>query len=192
MDFSTWLQSWLKRHPPKAPPHHMAQQQYTADVMARIKADPMQQVYRVRPVRSWLSWPRLALTVATATAGALIALTVFRVTQPPQVAEAPTPPAVLAQVVAQEAELLAELEEGKADLLIENGDTLDRALETTDTLLLLAEAPASQNDEQWLEETMQLLDQLDEGASSGSEEGSDDDWLDDLQLLDETDLAASS
>jgi len=191
MDFSTWLQSWLKRHPLKAP-QRLDQQQYTSEVMARIKAESTQQVYRVRSVRSGLSWPRLALTVATVAAGALIALTIFRMTPPPQVAEAPPSPAVLAQTVAQEAELLAELEEGKADLLIENGDTLDRALETTDTLLLLAEIPSQPSDEQWLEETMQLLDQLEEGVSSGAEEGSNDDWLDDLQLLDDTDLAASS
>lgn len=191
MDFSAWLHSWLKRHPLK-PLDHIDQSQYTAEVMSRIKAQPATQpAYRVRSAGVWLPWPRLALAVATAAAGAAIALTVFRAQPLPQVADRSTSPAALALMATEDAELLAELEEGTADFLIDNGDTLDRALETTDALMLLAEAPG-QGDEQWLEETMQLLDQLDEDVSSDDEEGSDDDWLDDLQLLDETDLAASS
>lgn len=146
MDFASWLQSWLTRHPLKAP-RAIDRADYTADVMARLKAEaPV-------PVRApWWPWPRLALAMATAAAGALVALTIFRWVQLP---------ATLVDDAAQEAQVLAE------------------------------SSPAESN-ERWVEETMQLLDQLDEDVSSDSDRNAEEDWLEELQLLDETDLAASS
>ena len=46
------------------------------------------------------------------------------------------------------------------------------------------------NDEQWLEETLQLLQELDEDVAPASAEGgaeAEDEWLQDLELLDDVD-----
>jgi hypothetical protein len=49
------------------------------------------------------------------------------------------------------------------------------------------------SEDQWLEETLLLLDELDEDVSSESAgDGSADEWLEELEWLDETELAASS
>ncbi len=70
---------------------------------------------------------------------------------------------------------------------------------TSDTPLLLAESPAT--DEQWVEETMQVLEQLDDVAAHPGTSGTVDDaagsatgdsLLEELQLFDESELASSS
>ena len=59
---------------------------------------------------------------------------------------------------------------------------------------LLAESPPS--DDAWIQQTMQLLDQLDQDAPSddaaGSASKSDEDWLNELETLDEQDLNSST
>ena len=58
----------------------------------------------------------------------------------------------------------------------------------------LAESPPS--DDQWIQQTMQLLEQLDQDAPSddaaGSASNSDEEWLKELETLDEQDLNSSS
>ena len=54
----------------------------------------------------------------------------------------------------------------------------------------LAESPDAGED-QWLADTMQLLEQLDEEIEAAEGEPDDDNALKELQLLDETELAAS-
>ena len=66
------LLSWLTRHPLKEPTD-MNRAQYTAEVMAKIKAAESP---APAPARVWLSWPRLAMTLATVAAGMLIMLSV--------------------------------------------------------------------------------------------------------------------
>ena len=57
--------------------------------------------------------------------------------------------------------------------------------------LVVAEAQPS--DDEWFQETLQLLDQLDEDvASDAVEDGSDEDWMHELQTLDEGELSAGS
>lgn len=133
------LFSWLARHPLKRP-SSIDRAQFTAEVMAKIKAldSPAP---APAPVRSWLPWPRLAMTLATVAAGILIMMSVTH-----------QPARHLTQV---------------------------------------AESPAT--DDQWVEETLQLLDEFDEDVSSETAgNGSDEEWLDELELLDETDRATSS
>ena len=60
--------------------------------------------------------------------------------------------------------------------------------------VVLAESPATASEDQWLDETLQLLDELDEDAASGESagNGSDDEWMQELESLDEAELAANS
>ena len=57
--------------------------------------------------------------------------------------------------------------------------------------LMLAESTSS--DEEWIQETTRLLDQLDEDSSTDDANAtSDEEWLKELHTLDEDDLGASS
>lgn len=183
MDFTGWLTTWLTRHPLKAPPE-LGQARYTAEVMAKIKA--------MAPARSpvgmsqWLSWPRLALAGVGA-AGVLMLLVVnaSRSSQVP-----------LAERLTQAAQTLAEVDEPLPELM--NGQAvteLAQDLEAEDHQLILAESSASQ-EQQWLDQTLELLDQLDEdvpGVNSDEPSGNDEEeWLKELDTLDEGPSAASS
>ena len=137
------LLSWLSRHPLKGP-SDVNRAQYTAEVMAKIKAAESP---APAPARVWLPWPRLSMTLATVAAGILIMMTVTH--------------------------------------------QASRQLAHPPEAVLIAESPAA--DDQWLEDTLQLLDELDEDVSSETAgDGSEDEWLEELELLDETDLASSS
>ena len=76
-----------------------------------------------------------------------------------------------------------------------NRSTPQVAQEPSPAPLTLAESPAS--DDQWIQETVQLLEQLDEndGVSqdaTGGASNSNKDWLNELEMLDESDVASSS
>ena len=168
MNFETWLRTWLRRHPLKEPAQaHRAR--YTAEVMAKIKALASE----VAPQRAWV-W-RWSQPAFAAVAAALVVLVVTHSNSSPR----------LAQEVSREAQVLSALDEDGLEPLNDDAELAD--------LLLLAESTPS--DEQWIEHTAQLLDQLDDEASadhSGDEPSSDQEWLDELQLLDESDHATSS
>ena len=220
MDFARWLKTWLARHPLKAPadadgsrftPYHGGGPAceggeerrgnpeglspkprlssrgtgFTAQVMARVRAE-------TRPGRApaaWTErlpdlWPRLAVSLA-ATAAVLAGVAVLRPLEPGQ---------RLADRIAQESELLAELDGpvngwGASD----DVDSLAQDLEREDAIVL-AEAPP--DDDSWIADTLQLLDQLDEELpdepSAGEATSNEDEWLDELQTLDENELAARS
>ena len=130
--------SWLTRHPLKGP-SGIDRAQYTAEVMAKIKALDVP-APAPTPARSWLPWPRLVLTMATVAAGVLLMLTVTH----------PTSRHMFQLVQSNDAE------------------------------------------DQWLDDTLQLLDQLDENAADEATGASDEDYLEELKQLDNTELAASS
>ena len=145
MEFLTWLRNWLLRHPLKEPTD-AERSDYTADVMAKVRALDLQPVRApvLVPARSWGWWPRLAMAMATA-AGLAFALSTTHQTRR-QLAQQP------------------------------QGVTV------------------SELDEEWLEQTLELLEQLEgetspETAGDGSE---DDEWLDELQWLDESELSTAS
>ena len=74
-----------------------------------------------------------------------------------------------------------------------NRSTSQVAQAPAHTTLILAESPAT--DDQWIEQTIQLLDQLDESADvsqDASGDASENEWLKELEMLDEDDLASSS
>ena len=178
MDVTTWFRRWLSGHPLKEPPAS-SRAAYTAEVMQRVRAlrapSPM-------PALPWLAWPRLALVPLAA--AAVVLLVVARVRQPE---------GSLAGQVAADADLLTALGQ---PLLSEpasgNGlQELAQELELADALVL-AEAPP--DDEAWLEQTLQLLEQLEDTPAGDAESGtsSDEEWLDELELLDESEPGASS
>ena len=177
MDLATWFRRWLSTHPLREP-LQLDRAHYTAEVMQRVKGAPEPApIYVVR----WTTWPRLAL--ATAAVAAVALLVVGRVGERP---------VQMATTVEDDLNLLAALDE---PALVEGVDAEDlealaQELETNDVLLL---AEAQPSDEQWLDETLLLLDQVDEDVPEDAVgDGADDQWLDELQLLDEQELSVSS
>ena len=153
-----WLKTWLDRHPLKGP-STLDRAQFTAEVMAKIKAQlqpvptPAPPARRLlspgRPVRAWLPWPRLAMTLATVATGVavMIGVTTSSTRQ-------------LTKDIGRDFQLLATL-----------GET----------------------DDQWVEETLQLLEVVDEDVSEETPaDPFDDQWLEELEWLDETQRPAGS
>lgn len=180
MPFATWLRTWLTRHPLKEPiGTGMDRARYTAEVMARVKAlGPMAETALVPiVVRQWGLWPRMAVALAAATAALAVVIGTRH-----------DPSHTLAQAIATDAQLLVALDERDGDLVLEDDvEVLHDELAMTDTMLL---AELSSSDEEWLAQTLELLDQLDEDISpETASDGADEEWLEELQLLDEDELS---
>lgn len=177
MSQSDWLTRWVSRHPLKTPGEGDATR-YTAEVMARVK--------RVGPEPAgaparW-AWPQIGLALAAVCAGVMLASLTSQ-TAARRTAE---------RRVAETVSVLAQLEEPAADLI--EPDLIDEAAELDEEeLMRLAEAPSG-GDEAWVTETLQLLDQLDEAPedSSGTGKPSQEEWLQELEILDEAELTAES
>lgn len=177
MDLATWLRQWVSAHPLREQSRG-ARAQYTAEVMERIRAlGRPALVYRL----AWASWPRLAL--ATAVAAAAVFVVVGRV-------EHPAIP--LADQVDRDVQVLAAVAEADAvmDLAADDPETLAQDLEALDTIVLAEAQPAQ---DQWLEETLWLLQEVgDDLPPDAAGETSEEPWLDELELLDEFELTAAS
>ncbi|MBI3318977.1 MAG: hypothetical protein HYZ89_00075 [Candidatus Omnitrophica bacterium] len=170
MEFTTWLRTWLRRHPLKELPE-ADRARFTAEIMAKVRAvGPVSAGSPAAvPAQRWAFWPRLAVGIATAAAG--VAVVVGTVTYSTS---------QLADRTTQDAQRLADV--GGPERVVVRGD---------ERKILLVEAPLS--DEEWLEHTLQLLDQLDEDVPLDTAgDGSDEEWLDELQLLDKLELSAPS
>lgn len=180
MEFLTWFRTWFTHHPINTPAPYDPTQ-YTAAVMERIRAAE-QPARRPALVSSWLSWPRLSLAVATAAAGLLVIVSSVRQSHNR-----------LAQAILQGSALLAAVNDANVDPAI-NGDVdvLTEELETLDTMML-AQSPPS--DERWVEQTLELLDQVGEDESSANDSAdltNEEEWVDELRQLDENELSVSS
>jgi hypothetical protein len=186
MDFATWFRAWMTRHPLKGP-SHQEQVGYTAEVMATVKllaATPHMVHETTRHHLAWWSWPRLALAL-TAAVGAVTFIIGTQIA-----------PRQFAKRATRDALLLAALEDpAEVSPAIDDVEALADELELTERFLL---AESAGEDEQWLEETLQLLQELDDEFSSDpalkdSPDAADpDEWFDELRDLDESDVAASS
>ena len=176
MSFNDWMSRWLRRHQMKSLPEE-ERARYTAEVMANVKAlasaagTPAAE-FRARPVLGL--WPRLWVAAATALATGMLIVGLHR----------PSPEVALirdAQQLAQIEHLLPEAAEE---------EDLSQELELMDTMML-AEADTSQ-DEVWIEQTLQLLEQTEELPEDNADsEESDDSWMNELELLDESQLTRS-
>ena len=176
MELMTWLRQWLARHPLKEPPD-LDGARFTAEVMARVKAvsQPSQiTVLRGMPHR----WPFMRLGLVAATAAAGIALIVGAVGQSKR---------QLADHVAHGAQLLAMIEESDRAIQevpeADDPEALAKEVELIDQFTVLAEATPS--DQQAIEQTLQLLEQLDEESLEGAVDDSDRTLIEELQRLDE-------
>lgn len=182
MKFSIWLTQWLARHPLKEPASHNPAW-FTAQVMQRVKA-AAQPAPAIAPVHPWFSWPRLGFAAALATAAIVLVA----------VPKLPTP-GRLANAVLRDAQLLEALDEASLDPVInDETDMLAQELQLHDAMML---AEAQPSDDQWIEETMQLLDQLDQESPDDSSASTpapsdDDDLLNELQLFDEHEIGVQS
>lgn len=174
MSFSTWLSGWLSKHPVKTPP--VDAQDYTRQVMARIQEAPAQ-----RPAFSLAAFlPQLAVGALAAA----LAMALLRPSVQPGVSG----------LVAQ-AGLLAALDDA-FPLEALDADDIGGLMEASDAIQLwtFAEDAAADSDQEWLEQTLGLLEQFDDPTSAdASVDGGaaeDDDWLQELQMLDAVDLTA--
>ena len=180
MDFTAWLTRWLTRHPLKEPTG-IERARYTAEVMTKIQA--VEQPSLV-PVRHGFPWLRLALVVATAAAGVAVVIVTTRPSSQR-----------LTEQVSRESQLLATFESDSELLTADHHDAeaLAQEMETMDTVVLAESQPG---DNRWIEQTVQLLEQLNQDmpADTSSEGGSvtGTDWIEELKQLDENDLSSSS
>lgn len=182
-DFMTWLTSWLRRHPVQSPPQDPA---YTAEVMARVTTpapatEPAQSSLArkcraplsARPFR-WVVRPRLSWALATVAACGMALGVVQR--QPSRIAKA----------VERDVEVLSAL--GDVDPLA--GAELEQDVVLMDRMML-AQAQGEAQDDVWLEETLELLSEVEEDAVEGSGTESADELLEEMEMLDEHDMASS-
>lgn len=161
MDFQQWLKQWFSHHPAKDP---VSQDRaaYTAEVMQRVKEleAPAQ---APAPVWSW--WrPTLAL----AAAAGIVLLVVSKIEQTPQIAEEISSQPETIQVVS-----IPEVRS-------------PQAAEPAPLPPAMVLAEDADQDTAWLEETLLLLEALDEDLPMDSSDGwSDEQWLDEIELLDD-------
>jgi hypothetical protein len=181
MAFLDWLSRWLAHHPIKSP-SVSDRAEFTAGVMARVRAAAKPGNARAASaLRLGLPWSRLAVSAALA-AAAVAAVGVLQ----------PLRPGSPSAALLQEADMLAELDESAAaDLSVDDVESLAEELEHQDAVIL-AEAP--EDDAAWLTQTLQMLDQLDQELpeDATSAPGEEEEWLQELQSLDESELAAPS
>ena len=100
------------------------------------------------------------------------------------------PSSPLAQDIEQELSLLASVDESAALEPLDETE-LAEELQALDILVLAEAQPA---DETWIQETLLLLEEFDQDGSetSGGSDTGKEDWLQDLELLDELEMSASS
>ena len=169
-DFLTWLKDWLTRHPLATPPEPL-QASYIEEVMRRIRT-----ASAPSPVFRWFPQPHSAFALGTAVACLLVVVAVVN-----------RPPMRLAKQVEQDWQVLSdvgELTELLPHDLAEEAKTLDR--------LMLAEAEPLVDDEAWVDETLELLNEVEEDHDTALDAETVENLLEELERLDESELAASS
>ena len=170
MDFATWFRRWLARHPLKEPGEHDPGR-FTAEVMARVREVAPAPV-RARPP-AWFQqvWGRWALA---AVAAAVLAVVVLRVVPRPEAQVARETPV-------QTVQPLASLPKSPGS--------------GAPGTLTLAASEKVEDDASWLEGTVELLEALEEDPEDGtaaSPQGSDEEWLQEIESIDDAELAAAS
>lgn len=174
-DWMGWFNQWLKRHPVKSLPSYL-QAGYTEEVLRRIR-----EARRPAPVLAWIPVPHFSLALAAAAACAV--LVVVWTNQAPD---------RLALEWQRLAELGETVEPNEETHLLEEAKSQDQILLPPEADSLLAKAEAiSSAPHRDLEETLDLLEQADPDSLSGMGEPSSDeqDLLEQLQSLDETELS---
>lgn len=183
MNFNDWVTRQFADRPLKEP-SEADRAAFTGQVMARIKSlapTPMASSRRSWWLLVW-GWPRVTTVAVVVAVGVLVAMGVVR-QQGVQVVMQPT------ESPTQLAGTGGDLPDALGLLDVENPTPVD-AFEATDDLVL---AESSPDDGAWLLETLELLEQLDEAFPEDYlDDLSDDDWLKELELLDESAFVTSS
>ena len=174
MSFESWLHRWLTHRPLKEPAQ--TRETFTAQVMARVQelARPEPADTRV-PLLLRLLGGRLALAVVTA---ALIGFVALRVVPHPAAQ-------VAAKPVSEAAPQRLAMLQGAAGPVVQPARP---------DLMRLAESPA-QDDATWLEGTVELLDALDNDLgddAATADPSSEEDWVNELDSLDQSELASNT
>lgn len=177
------LQRWLARHPLKNPPAGV-QADYTREVMRRIRlAEAPAPVYRWAPQRVWR--PRMVFAMATVAACALVAIVMI-----------PGRQAQVARQVERDVTVLASLEDAVTDVVPPSDDEIAEELAMLDELMMLAQQTPAADDEAWIEQTLKIFEQLDNGAPLDDllpdSAESDEELLEQLEQLEHAQASATS
>lgn len=179
--FLGWLTGWLSRHPLRTPASS-GSSAYAKHVMARIRAlsSPKRRIIPVTwaGLIAWVRGPRLALALSAATALVVAGFTLrFGI---------PHRTLVMAHLD-RELQVLAEVEALPDPLALEpSAETLEEELRFMDRMMLAQAGPVDE-DEAWIEETLELLDEVEEVPKDPTQDPqAADEWWEELQELDET------
>jgi len=164
-DFRIWLAQWVARHPVRTP-GQAPDASYAEDVMRRVKAASVPQE---RPAAAWWLRPWPAIAVACASVAVVASLVAER--QPVRVAER-------ADQDLRVLDALGVAPDAPEDVTEEELRGLDQ--------LVLAEAQRDADEEAWIEQTLQVLDGLEEEPEALHE------LQEELELLDELEMTAGA
>lgn len=175
-EFLGWLTDWLSRHPVR-PPAETTPSDYADQVMRRVKTAGIVPAAAWRPQPQWF--------VAFGTVAAAIAVGFVVLTNSPE---------RLSASLERDIEVLAEVdEEAIGSLLTSSVDGIAQELQLLNQMRL-AELEEVVDEEAWLEETMELLNDV-EGIDAASGPSGDDqsleELLQELEQLDATESASS-
>jgi len=99
-------------------------------------------------------------------------------------------PIRIAKEVEQSWQLLSEIGDPDPDEEF-SPTTLDEDVQLDDQLVLAETEPALE-DEAWIEQTLGLLEELDEDLPMNPDEDTREEWFEELEWLDQAELAATS
>lgn len=178
MNFDAWFRTWVARHPLKTL-RRDDPAQYTAEVMERIRTIPQPAPASAVPWH-WPAWTPTGLSVATAVVVLFLILGVFK----PSTVQ-------LADHIIKESDVLAKFDETTIGepVVEDDAEELAQELQHRDTLLL---AEATPSDDQWINDNLNLLEQLnqEDPADETGPSSTDSDWLEELKQLDESELSS--
>lgn len=182
MDVTMWVHHWLNRHSVKLPPMHDAAA-FTQEVMQRVRTVAQSREAASASAWRWNWWPQMGLALAAAS----VALVVLR--------PIASTDRIVKRILHDDA-LLSTLDDASAPAIeTDSPEALAANLQMWD-YLQLAQSPTS-SDEAWIEQTLQVLDAVDESVSkndspeSTPDSSTDDPWLEELDWL-ERQLSVSS
>jgi len=171
--FLSWLTGWISKNPLRNPPQ-TSKASYTDEVMRKIQAQDAPAPLVVR----WIPAPRLAWSTGMVAASLVVWFMIGT----------PFAPGISPEGIQQELAVLIELDE-PVDLPI--SELRLQIAEVDNWVFAEAEIMSQQEDEIWIEESLELFNEFEEDSLGDTDDESLDDLLEELWLLDESELASS-
>ena len=196
--FLMWLRTWLAQHPVRRPAQG-DDPAYARQVLTRIGRTQPERPSVLAGLADAL-YTRLSPARLSLAAGGVLAAALFLVTtaRQPQMPSQPQPAVVAAQIT-RDATVIAQAADAADDPLADvlNSHAIEPDLRMIDQYMMLAESgsSATSDDEAWITQTLQLLNEFNEDTdadTNSNDSASVDQWLQELQLLDESELKATS